>query len=115
MRKAPQPRLTNRVNNMAAMRDRLVNEQANPTLVSALAKLEASEEQLRTLNATLIAERVARTQMEQQAQTAADDMRDYRHELSSAVRALRRARDEGKKNDEERRRLQRAFEEAQKS
>lgn len=100
---------------MQAMRDRLVNEQANPGLVTALAKLEASEEQLRSLQATLIAERVARTQIEQQAQTAVDDMRDYRHELASAVRALRRARDEGKKNEEERRRLQRSFEEAQKS
>lgn len=100
---------------MQAMRDRLVNEQANPTLVSALAKLEASEEQLRSLQATLIAERVARTQVEQQAQMGADDLREYRHELASAVRALRRARDEGKKNDEDRRRLQRAFDEAQKS
>lgn len=97
------------------MRDRLMQQEVNPTVVSAWAKLEATEEQLRTLQATLIAERVARTQVEQQAQTTADDMRDYRHELASAVRALRRARDEGKRNDEERRRLQRAFEEAQKS
>jgi hypothetical protein len=42
-------------------------------------------------------------------------MRDYRNELSGAVRALRRARDEGKKNEEEKRRLMRAFEEAKHS
>lgn len=100
---------------MQAMRNRLVSDSAqDPNLITALANLQASQSQLRDLQATLIAERVARTQIEQQAATTASDMVDYRHELASAVRALRRARDEGKKVEEERRRLQRSFEEAQK-
>jgi len=103
------------VNNMQAMRNRLLSQQADPALVSTMARLEASEAQMRDLQATLIAERVARTQLERQAQQRLDDMRDYRNELSGAVRALRRARDEGKKNEEEKRRLMRAFEEAKHS
>ena len=104
--------LTCSVNNMQAMRDRLLSD---PTVITTMARLEASEAQMRDLQATLIAERVARTQLEKQAQQRLDDVRDYRHELSGAVRALRRARDEGKKNEEERRRLVRAFEEAKHS
>jgi len=107
--------LTCSVNNMQAMRNRLLSQQADPTLITTMARLEASEAQMRDLQATLIAERVARTQLEKQAQQRLDDVRDYRHELSGAVRALRRARDEGKKNEEERRRLVRAFEEAKHS
>lgn len=103
------------VSNMQAMRNRLMSQQADPTLVTTMARLEASEAQMRDLQATLIAERVARTQLERQAQQRLDDMRDYRHELSGAVRALRRARDEGKRNEEEKRRLMRAFEEAKHS
>jgi hypothetical protein len=97
---------------MQAMRDRLLHQQADPTLITTLARLEASELQLRDLQATLIAERVARTQIEKQAHERAENLKDYQHELTEAVRALRRARDEGKKNEEERRRLHRAYEEA---
>ena len=80
-------------------------------LATALAKLESTEEQLRTLQATLIAERVARTQMEKHVQDGEGDVKDIKNELSAAVRALRRAREEGKRNEEERRRLARCFEE----
>lgn len=114
---------------MDAMRERLLQEQAlaqathaqevsahlNDTarLASALTKLELAEEQLRTLQATLIAERVARTQIQRDASANADDVRDCREELASAVRALRRARDEGKRSEEDRKALARAYEMAQ--
>ena len=114
---------------MDAMRERLLEEQAfthaartqeltaqlNDTarLASALTRLQTTEEQLRTLQATLIAERVARTQIQRDASSRAEDVRDYREELASAVRALHRARDEGKKSEEDRRALTRAYETAQ--
>jgi chromosome segregation ATPase len=80
-------------------------------LASALAKLESTEEQLRTLQATLIAERVARSQVERDVRAGEGDLRDMKGELGSAVRALRRAKEEGKRNEEERRRLARSLEE----
>ncbi len=112
---------------MYTMRERLLNDAAardrgnaeeltrqiheTSDLTSTLAKLETAEDQLRTLQANLIAERVARTQIERENDTTSEDMRDCRNELASAVRALRRAREEGKRTDEERRRLARCFEE----
>ena len=112
---------------MYNMRDRLMNDamardnaqnielshQLSETakLSSALAKLEMAEQQLRHLQATLIAERVAKSEMEREKCMSTDEMKECRNELASAVRALRRARDEGKKTDEERRRIQRAYEE----
>ena len=114
---------------MDAMRERLLHEQAlaqaagtqeisshvNETarLAAALTRLESTEEQLRTLQATLISERVARTQIQRDASANAEDVRDCREELASAVRALRRARDEGKRSEEDRRALARAYEMAQ--
>jgi hypothetical protein len=112
---------------MYGLRDRLLQVQAQQDaeanasvnqhmteasrLAAALAKLENAEDQLRNLQATLIAERVARTQVERDASSSTDSMRECRNELASAVRALRRARDEGKRTEEERRRLARCFEE----
>ena len=109
------------------MRDRLLNAAAahdrdhtdelsrqlheTSDLVAALSKLGTTEDQLRTLQATLIAERVARTQIERENDMTTEDMRDCRNELAGAVRALRRAREEGKRTEEERRRLARCFEE----
>lgn len=81
------------------------------TLAAALAKLETTQDQLRTLQATLIAERVARTQMERRSHEGEDDVREVKAELAGAVRALRRAKEEAKRNEEERRRLARCFEE----
>ena len=112
---------------MMAMRARLLaNDQADQAaqveqvnqhvldatqLATALAKLASTEDQLRTLQATLIAERVARTQMERHVRDGEGDMHDIKNELGAAVRALRRARDEGRRNEDERRRLARCFEE----
>lgn len=109
------------------MRERLLNTQARQgnthdeelarqfeetsRLAATLTKLESAEKQLRHLQATLIAEQVARTQIEQDRETRADDLKDCKNELAGAVRALRRARDEGTRGDEERRRLARAFDE----
>ncbi|KAK4686624.1 hypothetical protein P7C73_g3503, partial [Tremellales sp. Uapishka_1] len=114
--------------NMYAMKDRLenaaiaadqnhaaaLNNQLAETakLSSTLTKLELAEQQLRTLQATLIAERVARTQIERDADSREEERRNYKHELASAVRALRRARDEGKRTEEEKKRVARCFEEA---
>ena len=83
------------------MREKLVNEQIardaehaaeltrhideTAQLAAALAKLEATEDQLRTLQATLIAEKVARTQIENEAKENAENMRECRDELASAV------------------------------
>jgi hypothetical protein len=114
---------------MRAMRDKLLDEQAAQEaaraaevaaqmgdaarLASALTKLESTEEQLRTLQATLIAERVARTQVERDASLYEHDVRDIKEELASAVRALRRARNEGRKSEDDRRAMLRAYETAQ--
>lgn len=89
------------------MRDRLLN-QVDP--ITTLARLQASELQLREMQATLIAERVARSQIEKTAQDRADNLKEYQHEYTEAVRALRRARDEGKIAEEERKRILRAYE-----
>jgi len=109
--------MRNRLMNAAAADDRdhavELDRRLHDTsdLAAALAKLGSGEDQLRTLQATLIAERVARTQIEQENDLTSEDMRDCRNELAGAVRALRRSRDEGKRTDEERRRLARCFEE----
>ena len=123
--------LTPRAGNMYTMRDRLMNEAAaranlqeldvaraideTSKLAAAMAKLESTEEHLRKLKATIVAERIMRLQVEDDAKTKTDEMKDCRNELASAVRALRRARDEGKRKEEEKRRIMRSFEEAQKS
>ena len=115
-----------RAGNMYNMRDRLLKQaelQHNASdeqlkkqfsntaeLAATLVKLERAEEQLRSLQATLIAEQVARTQIEREADQGREDNQDCKDELAKAVRALRRARDEGQKGDEERRRLARCFE-----
>ncbi|OCF54144.1 hypothetical protein L486_08340 [Kwoniella mangroviensis CBS 10435] len=109
-------------------RDRLLRQESNrnqehmeelqrqireaQNLATTATKLEAAEKQLRELQARLIAEQVARTQIEQEAGLKEEEMKNYQNEWASAVRALRRARDEGEKSDEEKRRIQRCFEEA---
>ncbi|WVW83109.1 hypothetical protein I302_105127 [Kwoniella bestiolae CBS 10118] len=109
-------------------RDRLLRQESNrnqehmqelqrqireaQNLATTATKLESAEKQLRELQARLIAEQVARTQIEQEAGLKEEEMKNYQNEWASAVRALRRARDEGKKSDEEKRRIQRCFEEA---
>ncbi|WVR05279.1 hypothetical protein IAU60_002291 [Kwoniella sp. DSM 27419] len=91
-----------------------IQQQLNETrdLATTATKLEMAEKQLRELQAKLIAEQVARTQIEREADLRDEEMKNYQTEWASAVRALRRARDEGKKSDEEKRRILRCFEEA---
>lgn len=120
-----------RAGNMYAMRDRLLHEATESSpggprysrhaghdhiteaaeLAAARARLEAAENQIRTLQAKVIAEKVARDQLERSSGMDNETMRDCKNELESAIRALRRARDEGKKVEEERRALARCFEE----
>ena len=111
---------------MVEMRDRLIHNQQNQSahqmaainqqiadashLAAALTKLETTQDQLRTLQATLISERVARTQMERRSHEGEEDVRDVKNELAGAVRALRRAKEEAKRNEEEKRKLARCFE-----
>lgn len=117
---------------MYTMRDRLLNEVPESShggdddhgrrtahkqiteaaeLASALAKLEAAENQIRDLQAKVIAEKVARDQLERTSGMSDESMRDCKNELASAVRALRRAREEAKKTEEERKAIARCFEE----
>ena len=92
--------------------DEQIKAQLNSTaeLAATVIKLERAEEQLRTLQATLFAEQVARTQIEREAEQSQEDVKECKDELASAIRALRRAREEGQRGDEERKRLQRCFE-----
>jgi hypothetical protein len=111
---------------MYTMRDRLLAEQdaqealdahqlhqrllETAQLASTLTKLEHAEDQLRTLQATLIAERVKRVQLQEKADKEEDDMRQCRDELANAIRALRRARDEGRRGEDEKKSLTRGVE-----
>jgi tellurite resistance protein len=81
-------------------------------LSSTMTRLQDAEEQLRTLQATLIAEKVGRTEAERRSQVHNDEVRKFKTELAGAVRALRRAREEAKRGEEERRRVLRGWEEA---
>lgn len=81
-------------------------------LADTAARLAAAEEQLRSLQATLVAERMKTTAHERRAAEERERRERYRAELALAVSVLRRAKDDGKRSEKERRRLQRAFEEA---
>lgn len=81
-------------------------------LAEAEARLERSESKLREAKLRLVREQLLRTNAEQATASRADEARSVKAELATAVRALRKARDEGRRNDEERRRATRAFEEA---
>ena len=112
---------------MSSMRNRLLAAQASKaanhdagllqslgqaaSLAAAIAKLESTEDQLRQAQATLIAERVARTQIEVERSKSEENVKEARDELARAIRALHRARDEGKRTDEEKKRIARCFEE----
>lgn len=75
-------------------------------------RLREAEDALRTAQARLVAEKL---QTGEQARRAAEiaAMRDAdRQELAVAVSILRRAKDDGRRSEEERRRLLRAFEDA---
>lgn len=113
---------------MLAMRDRLQAEAdasayqqdhalqlqllSTSKLSSAVTRLQEAEAQLRTIQATLIAEKVGRTEAERRSEMQRDEVKVFKNELAGAVRALRRAREEAKRGEEERRRVQRGWEEA---
>lgn len=80
-------------------------------LADTAARLAIAEDQLRSLQANLIAECMKTSEHERKASDASEKRERYKTELATAVSALRRARDDGKKSEEERRRLLRAFEE----
>lgn len=79
-------------------------------LASAAAKLEAAEKELRHLQAKLIAERVERTEVERKAQERQKAAGKYKTELETAVRALRKAREDERRTEREKRHAARAFE-----
>ncbi|WOO85905.1 uncharacterized protein LOC62_07G009391 [Vanrija pseudolonga] len=90
----------------------LRRETESAELADAGARLERSESKLRDAKLRLVREQLLRTTAEQATASHADEARNVKAELATAVRALRKARDEGKRNDDERRRATRAFEEA---
>lgn len=67
--------------------------------------------QIRTLQARIIASHVSRSSLERDISEKTDEAREYRTELGEAVRALKRARAETRKLDEERRKGVRLYEE----
>ncbi|KAJ9097709.1 hypothetical protein QFC21_004747 [Naganishia friedmannii] len=69
------------------------------------------QSEIRSLQARIIAEHVSRSTLERNVADKAEQAREYRTELASAVRALRRAKEETKKLDEERRKGVRLYEE----
>ncbi|KAJ9094845.1 hypothetical protein QFC19_007774 [Naganishia cerealis] len=69
------------------------------------------QSEIRTLQARIIAEHVSRSTLEKNVADNAEQAREYRSELASAVRALRRAKEETKKLDEERKKGMRLYEE----
>lgn len=68
------------------------------------------QSEIRTLQARIIAEHVSRSSLEKDVANKAEQAREYRSELANAVRALRRAKEETKKLDEERKKGLRLYE-----
>jgi len=74
-------------------------------------QLKSLQNTVRDLQARIIAEQVTRSETEREASARAEEVRTYRDELAGAVRALRRAKEESRKLDDERRKGLRLFEE----
>ncbi|GHJ88686.1 hypothetical protein NliqN6_5088 [Naganishia liquefaciens] len=87
------------------------SETSPVTHPSATATTTALQSQIRTLQAQIIASHVSRSSLERNVLDAHDEARAYRAELAEAVRALRRAKAETKKLDDERRKGVRLYEE----
>ncbi len=81
-------------------------------LAAATNRLAAAADALRTLQAKLVAEKLRTGEHERRAAEIAAKRAADRQELAVAVSVLRRAKDDGRRSEEERRRLLRAFEEA---
>jgi len=86
-------------------------EEKDHTLRRSHSQLNSLQATVRDLQARIIAEQVTRSETEREAMARAEEVRTYRDELAGAVRALRRAKDESHKLDEERRKGLRLFEE----
>ncbi len=84
---------------------------ANHDLHSTKKQVDQLSNDLRTLQAQIIAEQVGRHEIEKASSKKDEQMRMYRDELAAAVRALRRAKDETKRLEEERRKGARLYEE----
>jgi hypothetical protein len=69
------------------------------------------QSQVRTLQARIIAEHVSRSTLEKDVVDQTEQAREYRTELANAVRALKRAKEETRKLDEERKKGLRLYEE----
>lgn len=82
-------------------------------LASALARLEAQQDQLRDLHAHLISEQVHRRLAEERVNSNSENMAGVKNELASAIRALRAARDDARLNEQERSALKKSFDVAQ--
>jgi hypothetical protein len=78
---------------------------------SANSEVDRLQSQVRTLQARIIAEHVSRSSLERDVVDKTDEAREYRTELSNAVRALKRAKEETRKLDEERKKGMRLYEE----
>ena len=86
-------------------------EEKDHTLRRSRSQLNTLQATVRDLQARIIAEQVTRSETERETMARAEEVRTYRDELAGAVRALRRAKDESRKLDEERRKGLRLFEE----
>lgn len=74
-------------------------------------EIERLQSQVRTLQARIIAEHVSRSSLEKDVVDKTEQAREYRTELANAVRALKRAKEETRKLDEERKKGMRLYEE----
>ncbi|GMK56873.1 hypothetical protein CspeluHIS016_0307130 [Cutaneotrichosporon spelunceum] len=81
-------------------------------LVDTTNRLQEAEDALRTLQLKLVAEKLRTGEAKRLAAEAAAKREADRRELALAVAILRRAKDDGRRGEEERQRLLRAFEEA---
>ncbi|KAJ9123992.1 hypothetical protein QFC22_000784 [Naganishia vaughanmartiniae] len=91
--------------------DEQVRQSAQTAQHVAFRSITHLESEIRTLQARIISEHVSRSTLEKDVADKAEQAREYRSELATAVRALRRAKEETKKLDEERRKGVRLYEE----
>lgn len=86
-------------------------EEKERTLHRSKSQLDSLQSTVRDLQARITAEQVQHSETERESNARAEQVRTYRDELAGAVRALKRAKEESRKLDEERRKGVRLFEE----
>jgi chromosome segregation ATPase len=84
---------------------------ASHALQTTKKQVDSLSSEIRALQAQIIAEKVGRCEVEKAAMKRNEQVRIYRDELAAAVRALRRAKEETKRLEEERRKGARLYEE----